>query len=170
MTVIAWFFWMRCIIPRITNATGNANPYVIAIHDPQLEANALPPLNPRNGDHACPKTGDITPMAVKKCSAKELGSNEDIRNHTGIVAFPMSKVIARIPTIHPEEIQALVAPGFPSPTSLASLPEIYLLNISDHGTDPLKKPTKVHIKKSIVGTLLAHLRQWFTRGRVPYQS
>ena len=82
----------------------------------------------------------------------------------------MSKIIARIPTSQPEEIQALVAPGFPSPTSLASLPEIYLLNISDHGTDPLKKPTKVHIKKSIVGTLQAHLHQWFTRGRVPYQS
>ena len=97
----------------------------------------------------------------------ELGSNEDIRIRTGMVAFPMSKIIAGIPTSHPEEIQALVAPGFPSPTSLASLPEIYLGRISDHGTEPLKNPTAVHIKKSIVGTLLTHLQQRLTpAGRV----
>lgn len=50
VTVNAWFFWVRCINPKIINATGKATPEVRAIHDPQLGAKALPPFNLRKGE------------------------------------------------------------------------------------------------------------------------
>ena len=57
VTVIAWFFCNKCIVPRNIQPIGKAKPPVTAIHEPQLASRALPPLNYKNGDHACPTIG-----------------------------------------------------------------------------------------------------------------
>ena len=64
----------------------------------------------------------------------------------------ISNVIDIDPTHHPESIHAFVAPGFPSPILLTSVPEKTLTQIRDHGTDPLINPMKVHARMSYIDT------------------
>jgi hypothetical protein len=158
VTVIAWFFWSRCINPKITSATGNAKPIVIAIQEPQLEAKALPPLNLSSGDHACPIIGEIAIVAIRKWSPTLFEYSRDPKaNQTGIADLPTSNAIDGTPTRHPAIIQALVAPGLPSPILRASLPEIVLVKINDHGTEPLTNPTVIQMPTSVSVTIFPQL-------------
>ena len=70
----------------------------------------------------------------------------------GIAALNTSSSMDIEPTNHPDAIHALVAPGFPSPILLTSLPERVRTQIRDHGTDPLRNPIHVHIRVSYIST------------------
>ena len=61
------------------------------------------------------------------------------------------------PTIQPDEIHALVAPGLPSPVSLTSLLEKILTQITDHGIEPLKNPIEIHTMVSYISSAAALL-------------
>lgn len=71
---------------------------------------------------------------------------------TGISALQISNTIDIDPTSHPESIHAFVAPGFPSPVLLTSIPEKVLTQIRDQGTEPLINPMKVHSRMSYIDT------------------
>ena len=169
VTVIAWFFCIKCINPKIRTATGNAKPEVRAIHDPQLGARAFPPLNRKRGEYACPIIGDIaTTVTDKKCSGYEVSENWLVNIHTGTAALNTSSSMDIEPTIHPDDIHALVAPGIPSPTLLTSWPERVLTQIKDHGTEPLINAINVHIRVSYISaptTIWGQLTRY--SGRLP---
>ena len=56
----------------------------------------------------------------------------------------ISRISTAIPTTRPEDLQAFVAPGLPSPTSLTLLPEIDLTAKTAQGIDPLINPIRIH--------------------------
>ena len=141
MTVTAWFFCTACKGARNIIAKGNAIPPVRAIQDPQEEANALPPLNFSKGDQACPSIGANAIRDIASELNPEMDDNSLIAKETGIADLEISNIIAIVPICHPPIIQAFVAPGFPSPTSLTSFFIIKEDIINEYGIDPLMNET-----------------------------
>ena len=104
-------------------------------HAPPTVAMALPPLNPKNGENACPNDGANAirirgrPSILKTCAA----------NPTGKAALPISSITARIPHWMPPARKTLNAPGLPSPKLRISFCTPNLPIHTAKGNDPQKK-------------------------------
>ncbi len=98
---------------------------------PSVDATPFPPLKERNIEKSCPTT--------PKRPAKNNSAVDKPRYFpiiTGIKPFDISRTPDTRPNFKPRTLETLVAPMFPLPIFLISIPLIILTNINPNGILP----------------------------------
>lgn len=116
---------ITAVIPKIIGLKAKSTPKPVAA--------PLPPLNFTKSDKECP-TMAIAPIKICK---NDFSGNKTMVNKTGKKPFKPSKKKTKIAHFMPKALKTLVAPMFPEPTFLKSIPLI-LATTKPKGTEPKK--------------------------------
>ena len=114
-------------------------------------ATPFPPLNPKNTGNVCPTTTKIPAICTNNALSEFLAiAPTKIAKSIATTPFNVSHKRVQIAAFLPTDLKTFVAPAFPLPFSLTSNPAIFLLNITEKLTLPIKYATIPTIKYAAI--------------------